>query len=222
MAMPSSRRVVHLIDAQAPGRPLTESYVYRDCPPSVLDTVESDWAKARKRVAWSIFEQNLLGGAGGEVAPLEHTHWDWRNKAESVAAGLHMLVAVESQCDVQGMMAVLRTPRHSQASGKDVVYVDYLESAPWNLKISSSLPRFVGVGTVLIAEAIHISLEMGLEGRVGLHSLPQAKAFYKERCRMSEFGADRSYLDLTYFEYTGQQAIEWIARIGGSNEPRQS
>jgi hypothetical protein len=126
-----------------------------------------------------------------------------------------MLVAVEAKCDVQGMMAVLRTPRHSHASRKDVVYVDYLESAPWNLKISTNQPRFLGVGTVLIAEAIHLSLEMGLEGRVGLHSLPQAETFYKGRCRMSKFGADPSYSDLTYFEYTGQQAIEWMATIEG-------
>jgi hypothetical protein len=63
---------------------------------------------------------------------------------------------------------------------------------------------------------------MGPEGRVGLHSLPQAEAFYKGRCRMSEFGVDPSYFHLTYFEYTGQQAIEWMATIEESNEPRQS
>src|SRR5437773_8751001 len=104
------------------------------------------------------------------LLPLEHSHWDWRNKADSV---------------------------------------DYLESAPWNLRCSSILPRLMGVGTVLIAEAVRLSLELGLEGRVGLHSLPQAEAFYKIRCGMTEFGADPGYFDLTYFEYNGQQATAW-------------
>jgi hypothetical protein len=216
MAIPwsGSRRTVQLIVAQAPGRPLTVAYVYRDCPAFIADSAETEWARARERAA---IEKAVMG-----LAPFEHAHWNWRNKARSIEAGLHMLVTVEAKSDVQGMMAVLRKPRHSQASGKDVLYVDFLEAAPWNLRISSSQPQFLGVGTVLIAEAIHLSLEMGLEGRVGLHSLPQAEAFYKGRCQMTGFGADPSYFDLTYFEYIGQQAIEWIARIGGSNEPRQS
>ena len=43
----------------------------------------------------------------------------------------------------------------------------YLESAPWNLKGFSVSPRFLGIGTVLIAEAIRLSLEMGLKDASG-------------------------------------------------------
>ena len=68
----------------------------------------------------------------------------------------------------------------------------------------------MGVGTVLVAEAVHLSLDTGLEGRIGLHSLPQAEAFYRSRCRMTELGQDIEYFDLTYFEFAGQQAIEWL------------
>jgi hypothetical protein len=93
--------------------------------------------------------------------------------------------------------------------------VDYLESAPWNLQGSVVLPRFLGVGTVLLAEAVRLSVEDGFGGRVGLHSLPQAEAFYA-RCRMTNSGADPDYYDLTYFEYTGHQAAEWLATIGES------
>ncbi len=125
-----------------------------------------------------------------------------------------MLVGVECEGEPQGIMAILRMPRHSRHTGEVVIYVDYLESAPWNLKGASAPPRFMGIGTVLIAEAVRLSLEMGLEGRVGLHSLPQAESFYKTRCRMTEFGADPAYYDLTYFEYTGQQATDWLAAIG--------
>ena len=68
---------------------------------------------------------------------------------------------------------------------------------------------------MLIAEAVRLSMEMGLGGLVGLHSLPQAEAFYA-RCRMTRVGTDPFYYDLTYFEYTGQQASDWLASIGES------
>ena len=208
MASPSSRRTIRLIDGRTRDRPLIPAEIYRDYPSSELDTIEMRWAEAREQAAVQGFAMGL--------APLEHSHWDWRNKADSVEAGLHMLVAVECEGEPQGLMAVLRSPRRSPHSGEAVVYVDYLESAPWNLKGASAPPRFLGVGTVLIAEAIRLSLEIGLGGRVGLHSLPQAESFYRDRCGMTEFGADPGYYDLTYFEYAGQQATDWLAAIGES------
>jgi hypothetical protein len=126
-----------------------------------------------------------------------------------------MLVAVECQGQPQGLMAVLRSPRRSRLGDGHVVYVDYVETAPWNLKSSNASPRFSGVGTCLLAEAVRLSFESGFGGRVGLHSLPQAEAFYT-RCGMTQVGADPSYFDLVYFEYTAQQASDWLASIGES------
>jgi hypothetical protein len=202
-----SRRTVKLIDARAADRASIGAEVYRDYPPAQLDVIERLWADARERAA--------VAGLAAGLAPLEHEHWDWRNKRDSVETGRHLLVAVECEGEAQGLMAVLRTPRPGQLGGGQVVYVDYLESAPWNLKSSTVSPRFVGVGTVLIAEAVRLSLETGLDGRVGLHSLPQAEAFYS-RCRMTRVGTDPAYYDLTYFEYPGQQATDWLASIGES------
>jgi hypothetical protein len=79
-----------------------------------------------------------------------------------------MLVAVECDGEAQGLMAVLRMPRPARLDGQ-LVYVDYLESAPWNLKGFADPPRV---------------------------------------------GPDSSYYDLTYFEYTGQQAADWLGSIG--------
>lgn len=124
-----------------------------------------------------------------------------------------MLVAVELDGEVQGLMAILRLPRAARLGNKHVVYVDYLESAPWNLKGSPDPPRFLGVGTVLMAEAVRISTEEGFEGRVGLHSLPQAEAFYN-KCGMTRLGADPNYYDLVYFEYTGRNGTDWLTSIG--------
>jgi hypothetical protein len=122
-----------------------------------LEHLESLWQESRERAATE--------GMAAGLAPLEHSHWDWRNKIDSVEAGRHLLIAVECQDAVQGIMAILRTPRQSQFTGELVVYVDYLEAAPWNLKGSSTSPRFVGIGTVLIADAIRLSRETGLDSR---------------------------------------------------------
>jgi hypothetical protein len=169
MASPTSWREVRLVHAQAPGRPLVRGELYRDYPLVELEHLESLWQESRERVATE--------GMAEGLAPLEHSHWDWRNKIDRVEAGRHLLIAVECQGVVQGIMAILRIPRQSQFTGELVVYLDYLEAAPWNLKGSSTSHRFVGIGTVLIADAIRLSRETGLDGRVGLHSLPQAEGF---------------------------------------------
>ena len=207
MGTPLSRRKVQLIDARATGRPLVAAEVYRDYPVAELDNIEERWTRAREEAA--------IAGLTAGLVPLEHEHWDWRNKAYGVEMGQSMLVAVECVGEVQGLMAVLRNPRPAQIGVGQVVYVDYVETAPWNLKAMTISPRFFGVGTVLIAEAIRLSLELGLGGRVGLHSLPQAESFYT-RCRMTNLGPDQSYYDLTYFEHSDQQAIDWLDSIGES------
>ncbi|WP_157368959.1 hypothetical protein [Zavarzinella formosa] len=122
-----------------------------------------------------------------------------------------MLTAVWCEGQPQGLMAVKTFPEPSKIGASGVLYVDYLETAPWNLGASA---RFAGIGTLLIAEAVFISLGRGLGGRVGLHSLPQAEPFYTNRCRMTSLGPDPGYYDLAYFEYTEQQAADFLSRIG--------
>src|SRR5437879_2387181 len=77
--------------------------LYRDYPLAELEAVETRWAQAREALA-------AVGSAQG-LASLEHAHWDWRDKAESVEIGRHMLLAIECNGEVQGLMAVLRNPR---------------------------------------------------------------------------------------------------------------
>jgi hypothetical protein len=63
-------------------------------------------------------------------------------------------------------------------------------------------PRFGGIGVRLIEAAVRLSIDEGFQGRVGLHSLPQAEAFYRGPCRMACLGADASYQGLPYYEPT--------------------
>jgi len=205
---PTSIRRVRLIDARPPDRPIVPANLYRDFPADRLDEIEMDWANARQL---AVDAEQAVG-----LAPLEHAHWDWRSKRDSIKTGQHMAVVVECEGDVQGAMAVLRTPRVARLGAAHVVYVDYIEAAPWNLKAFAFQPRFLGVGTVLIADAIRLSMEMQLGGAIGLHSLPQAERFYAQRCRMTGVGRDSNYFDLTYFELTPREAMDWLAAIGES------
>jgi hypothetical protein len=206
--LPTSMRRVTLIDVRLPDRPATAASLYRDFPAEKLDVIEMDWANARQVAADA---EQAVG-----LAPLEHAHWDWRNKRDSIKTGHHLAVVVECEGDLQGAMAVLRTPRAARLGTGHVVYVDYVEAAPWNLKAFASQPRFLGVGTVLIADAIRLSMEMQLGGAIGLHSLPQAEQFYAQRCGMTRVGHDSNYFDLTYFEQTPHGATDWLAAIGES------
>jgi hypothetical protein len=71
---PSSLRRVELIDGRFRERPVIEALLYRDYPSSQLEVVESQWAQAR--------EQAAAAGLAAGLAPLEHSHWDWRSKAD--------------------------------------------------------------------------------------------------------------------------------------------
>jgi hypothetical protein len=182
-----------LVNANVVPTALVPASVIRNFPPARLEEVERVWRPERDRAS------ELLRRGGLDP---EHGHWDWRNKIRTTLSGYHQIIAVEFGGEVQGLMAVLSRPRMAvlQADRGPVLYGDYLENAPWNLKGLAEPPRLVGVGTVLMIEAVKSSDESGLRGRVGLHSLPQAEGFYESNCRMTRIGCDPNYSHLTYFE----------------------
>jgi hypothetical protein len=147
---------------------------------------------------------------------LESGHWRWTRKDATTKAGDHLLVAVECRGRVQGLMALKTELRPSRIDpGQWVVYVDYVESAPWNLNIPDvQVPRYAGVGTLLIAEAVRVAAGRTAGCRVGLHAIPQAEAFYASRCGMTRVGPDPEYHDYVYFEYPGGAAAQWLTYAG--------
>ncbi len=64
---------------------------------------------------------------------------------------------------------------------------------------------FHSVGTVLLRTAIQASLDKGFDGRIGLHSLPQADSFYGHQ-GMTNLGPDADYQNLCYFEISADEA----------------
>ena len=96
--------------------------------------------------------------------------------------------------------------RLADQAGKNLVYVEFVENAPWNRKELFDPPRYRGIGTLLMRAAIEASRQEGFKGRIGLHSLPQADAFYAKTCGMTDLGADPDphYSPMHYFEMTAR------------------
>ena len=136
-------------------------------------------------------------------------HWDWRDKLRAIEHLLaHRTFCIVCEGETQGLMAVnlTKTARMPTQKGKPLVYVEYLENAPWNRPELFSPPRYRGVGSILVRAAIECSIQEEFKGRIGLHSLPQADRFYQGTCGMTDLGPDASYQNLRYFEMTPEQA----------------
>lgn len=168
-----------------------------DFPSARLVEVETTWA------TWRSHNQTA-----------EHAHWDWRDKLDPDILRWLYFIGIEFG-DVQALMAVNTVPSSARLeTGANIVYISYLETAPWNLVAFTEAPLYSGCGTQLIAAAIRRSIETGCNGRVGLHSLPQSEQFYAARCGMNRIGPDVEYDELVYFEFTPEQAAQFLQRVG--------
>jgi hypothetical protein len=138
-------------------------------------------------------------------------HWDWANKAvflKAYAPGAlspFRLVGLRADGEWQGILLGSSYGHQTRlgAPGRDLVYVEFVETAPWNWDLAAinQRKRFGGVGLQLMELAVRWSDDLGYKGRVGLHSLPQANGFYSGPCKMTDLGPDpKSPHQLRYFE----------------------
>ncbi|ODU67703.1 MAG: GNAT family N-acetyltransferase [Novosphingobium sp. SCN 66-18] len=143
-------------------------------------------------------------------------HWNWRQKTQALQGMLaHPGFSIVCNGTTQGMMIVDTTThrcRVESQKGKDLVYVEYVENAPWNRPELADPPLYRGIGSILIRAAIALSIEEEFKGRIGLHALPQSNGFYANTCGMTDLGIDASYHGLRYFEMTPEQAESFIAK----------
>lgn len=140
----------------------------------------------------------------------QSAHWNWRTKMDPFKGLLaDPSVSIVCQSVTQGLMIVktLGQSRCPTQNSKSVVYVNFLEVAPWNQGTAlPEEPRYRGVGSLLLRAAIELSRTEGSQGRIALHSLPQADKWYRDYCRMTDLGLDTAYQGLRYFEMTPEQA----------------
>jgi hypothetical protein len=171
-----------------------------------LQTVEAQLVELSERhiVDYETSWRNVL-----QEAQQEDKYWDWAYKQrQSDQRGNYEGYAVGYQSRTQGLM-LIETQRYRSllAPGNPIIYVVALASAPWNRRQIQRPPEFKGVGLGLLLFARQRSVEIGYQGRIGLHALPGSERFY-ERQNMTRYEADPDeYLtdpeeeELAYFEY---------------------
>lgn len=165
-----------------------------------LVVIENEWRPER-----SLVMQKLLAAGIQRHRWPQSLHWNWSKKAPM----LHLL---ENQgfgivCDNQwqGVVLTKSTPLHvcrlGDEKGKPLVYVDFVEIAPWNWVIPDigQQGRYKSVGSTLLWRAVKHSEEEGFHGRIGLHALRQSEWFY-EKFGLKPVGRDASKQDLLYLE----------------------
>jgi len=178
---------------------------------SQLADWHNSWVPAREQCLNAL----KLANAPASAVP-QSAHWNWAAKISEMQG----LIANQGYCIVcngqtQAMMRLdLASKRCKVATqkGLHLVYIDYLETAPWNWQGPYwDPPLYRRSGLILLRAAMEVSLAEGFKGRIGLHSLPQSVAFYS-RCGLSEFGPDTSYpgYPLPYFEATPDQTKAFL------------
>ena len=200
---------VHLFNV-ARGEPETAALWH-----AITEQQLADWEGEWVPELFKAIQRLRRGGIERRHWP-QSRHWDWRRKA-TVLQGMLANPGFGIVCDglTQGMMIVdivKHRGRLDDQRGQHLVYVEFVENAPWNRAELFNPPRYRGVGSILIRAAVALSEELEFHGRIGLHSLPQANGFYANTCGMTNLGADRDHEGLRYFEMTTDQARAFIAK----------
>lgn len=116
---------------------------------------------------------------------------------------------------MEGMAQVLvvgKSARLPPEAGYPLVFVEYVESAPWHTLDIPGHARLKRVGSQLVRGAILVSLRVGTAGRIGLYALGQAEGFYQNKCQMTDLGPDPGYNGMRYFEFTAADAVAFEKR----------
>ncbi len=145
---------------------------------------------------------------------LQHAHWNWALKSGWFVEdplGLRCF-GIEVNGQWQGLV-MIELARHSAElepdKGKPLVYVEFLETAPWNNKDMVDEPKYGLIGMRLMEASIRLSFEEEFRGRVGLYALPQAEAFYRKKCGMVQI--EGSLKDgMSLFELTQDAAKAFL------------
>lgn len=148
-----------------------------------------------------------------EAAQVEaqDSHWEWVEKAiEAERIMGRDTFAVECAGVTQGLMLVdVAFGRLPDQSGKELVYIELLATAPWNRPKLDPAARYKGVGRVLVGTAISLSVDLGFAGRIGLHSLPQSESWYRT-VGFTDVEFD-SAKEMRYFEMTQADAQSFVS-----------
>lgn len=178
-----------------------------------IRTAQEEWEPVRK----ASIERLLQQGYPLEGLP-KHWGWDWTRKIKQLGNPLLGFYGIECDSKMQGLLEVAKEGYRANLpsqKGKPLIYVKYVETAPWNIRLLDPKPRYGGVGSRLMRIAVELSLSEDCKGMVGLHSLPGDKKgepewFYRNVCMMEPMEEERDGEGLLYFELTPEKAEEFL------------
>jgi hypothetical protein len=180
-----------------------------------LDRAETTW---KPRRLW-MKEELMRRGVAPEKWP-PSLHWNWQEKYRGASAedfgalGGIRGFGVEFARFWQGLLAGTPVGHTSRLDlRKPLVYVDFLESAPWNWDVPEIDQQgfLKNVGLVLIGAAVQWSIDEEYRGRVGLHALDQARGFYG-RIGFRDLGWDADK-KMHYMELEPATAAKFLAGV---------
>lgn len=147
-----------------------------------------------------------------QLRMIQDAHWQWATKADAIEGRLDWVsFALEGNGVAQGLMFAQTAgfAKEPTQKGLPLVKVVLLATAPWNRPTLTAVPRFKGIGPILLGAAISLSFHEEFDGRIGLHALPQAESWYRDACGMTDLGVDGT--GMRYFETTEAQAKAFLA-----------
>lgn len=180
-----------------------------------LRVAEEQWAGPRRAITEQLRARSITGAEWPQSL-----HWDWGAKASHFAPYIegpfssYRLFGLRAEGQFQGLLLAScvghRTRLH--LAGRDLVYVEFVETAPWNWPVAciGQPQRLKGVGLQLVELAIRWSVDLEYRGRLGLHALPQAESFYRGACHMTDMGPDAGHQSLHYLELDEPHAQEFL------------
>ena len=204
------RSPIQIVDAAT--KDIVEAELFDEVTGEHLLETQKEW----RPVVVEAAKRMVQSGAQPRVVP-RHFHWDWTSKEADLRMLAFSFFGITAKGKLQGLMKLEsagRSGRIASQRGKPLIYVDYLETAPWNIKhLMQALgrsPEFAAIGTRLIEAAVRKSLDEGFKGRLALHSLSTSERFYLEVCGMTAVGRDPVKQDLLWCEFTPEQAERFL------------
>ncbi len=186
---------------------LVEAELDLELGPRDLELIEASCGPLRREAA-----QRLSQGRAPGAVP-EHWHWDWRRKGFLLQVPTYRCLGIRYGTRYQGIAIIAECGHKTRLEPLDepLIYIEFIEVAPWNNAQLVAKRRYKPVGPRLLEAVIRLSRDEGYGGRIGLHSLPQSEGFY-DRCGLTRLSADAKEEGLRYFEMTVEQAEAFLRR----------
>ncbi|WP_210191824.1 GNAT family N-acetyltransferase [Rhizobium esperanzae] len=189
-----------------------EAQVVSPAGASNVADIEASWRPLMQARIEQLRAQDRLTIESLGENELQDAHWRWSEKVERSSNRLdRQSFAIVAEGATQGLMLVTTAgfAREPTQRGKPLVTIDLLATAPWNRRRFDPAARFKGVGRIMMVAAISLSVQEEFSGRVGLHALPQADAWYRDTVGMIDLGIDETRM--RYFELTEAKARAFLA-----------